>query len=200
MTTNSRLLIVFFLYITLTIELKFSAGALLDTDGNHLNAASYYNILPLDWGKTLGGISDRVVAPDGTVSLVLDRSKTFAGLPVSFSNVTASSKVIERDDIVMVSFVLSKDKNIFPWVLIYDELAKVWFFSAGNPINYPGRQIKNGTFRISYANLGYKLVFCGDANASTCKDIGIYIDSAGNSRIAIDRPAMLVKFKKTRLF
>ncbi|XP_057415920.1 kunitz trypsin inhibitor 5-like [Lotus japonicus] len=200
MATNSALLIVFFLCITLTIELKFSTGALLDIDGNHLNAASYYNILPLDWGKSLGGISVRVAAPDGTLSVVLEWSKTFAGLPVSFSNVTASSKVIERDDVVMISFVLTKNKNIFPWVLVYDELAKVWFFSTGSPIDYPGRQVKNGIFRISYANLGYKLVFCGDVNTSTCKDIGIYIDSAGNSRIAIDRPAMLVKFKKTRLF
>lgn len=192
---NSMLAVLFFLLLAFTTKLNLAiASGVQDTDGSMVENGGDYFILP-SFDEEGGGVTLASIGVTHPLAIVQSSSNNFLGLPISISN-TQGTMIILTDEIVSIKFTTVPNySNSSTWVLVMDELEKVWYVGIGNVEDYPGHQIKMGSFQIKVANFDYKLVFCGDSNTSSCDDVGIYVDGDKNRRLALSRVGVVVKFK-----
>ncbi|KAK7393668.1 hypothetical protein VNO78_22231 [Psophocarpus tetragonolobus] len=191
-TINSFLTLLMFLLLTFTTKPIIASGV-KDTDGSMLENGGDYFILP-SFDEEGGGVT---IASIGTLPLAIvqSASKDSLGLPVSISN-TEGTMIILAHEMVNIKFPNFPDCNNFSTcMLVMDESVNVWYLGIGNVADYPSHQIKMGKFQIKEYNSDYKLTFCGDANTSSCEDVGIYIDGDRNRRLVLSEVGTVVKIK-----
>ncbi|XP_057440125.1 kunitz-type serine protease inhibitor DrTI-like [Lotus japonicus] len=192
MMTSSSFPTFFFIIITFTIKLKFATAgvSVKDIEGNILNITNKYIIwhnIPMAGGTGLTVPSDEV-----NNLLVIGSNP----LPVTFTK-SNREKVILTDDILTINFTnIPMYNGSSSWIVDYKESTHVSYVAVGSAKDYPGHQIKTGTFKIEPCDEAYKLVFCSDANNSSCKDVGIYADSADYKHVVLGGGVMLVRFQK----
>ncbi|XP_027357437.1 factor Xa inhibitor BuXI-like [Abrus precatorius] len=192
-TSKNVFLALLFLLLPFCTKLKYAtASGVHDTDGSMLENGGDYYILKGEGGDGVTLASIGVTHP---LAIVQSSSENSLGLPVSISDIN-ETMIILTDDIVRIKFSNIPDcYNSSTWMLVKDELAKIWYVGIGSVVDYPSHQIKMGWFQIKDYDFGYKLVFCSDTNSSSCEDVGIYIDSDKNRRLALYGEAFVVQFK-----
>ncbi|TKY45995.1 Factor Xa inhibitor BuXI [Spatholobus suberectus] len=195
MKTINSLLALLLLLLAFIIKLKpVIASGVQDTDGSMLENGGDYFILP-SFNEEGGGVTLASIGVTHPLAVVQSASKNSIGLPVSISN-TTGTMIIFTDEMVSIKFTnIPNCNNSSTWMLVMDETANMWYVGIGNVADYPDHQIKMGRFQIKEDNLDYKLVFCGDANTSSCEDVGIYVDGDKNRRLALSGAGVAVKFK-----
>ncbi|XP_027357433.1 factor Xa inhibitor BuXI-like [Abrus precatorius] len=193
-TINSWLTLLFLLFAS-TKKLKFAiASGVHDTDGSMVENGGDYYILPSLKGEGGGGVTLASIGVTHPLAIVQSPVNSL-GLPVSISNINGTM-IILTDDILSINFTNSSHcNNSCTWMLVMDDSAKVWYLGIGSAVDYPSHQIKMGRFQIKEFNLDYKLVFCSDSNTPSCEDVGIYIDSGKNRRLALSGAAFSVRLK-----
>ncbi|XP_061374219.1 factor Xa inhibitor BuXI-like [Gastrolobium bilobum] len=189
MTITTTLLPLLFLLLAFTIKLKFSIASVLDTDGKWVENGGDYYILPCFNGEG-GGVTYASIGVKQPLAVVQSASKNCLGLSVSISN-SLGTMIILTDENVSIKFT----NNSSTWMIVMDELAKVWYVAINSAEGYLSHQIKMGSFQIKEYDLGYKFVFCSATNSSTCEDVGIYTDSDGKNRLSLYGGAFAVKFQ-----
>ncbi|XP_057443374.1 kunitz trypsin inhibitor 5-like [Lotus japonicus] len=190
MTKSSSLLTIFFLLFVFTIKLKFATAgdSVKDTDGNVLNVTSEYSILQ----STNNGDGVTVTRVKGKLAVILSSN----ALPVTFTD-SNESKVILIDDIVSINFTnITEHSGSSSWIVVYDESTKLSYIGVGSAKEYPGQQIKTGTFKIESIGAHYKIVFCSDVNKSSCKNVGVDGTEGKIRRLVINGSLLPIQFKK----
>ncbi|KAI9092487.1 hypothetical protein K1719_027615 [Acacia pycnantha] len=79
----------------------------------------------------------------------------------------------------------------------YDNSTGQYFVTTGGVVGNPGRQTVSDWFKIEKYEDGYKFVYCPTVCSTCkvqCKDIGIYLDSHGNRRLALSDTPYKIQF------
>ncbi|XP_057444338.1 kunitz-type serine protease inhibitor DrTI-like [Lotus japonicus] len=188
-TKSFSFLTIFFLLFAFTIKLKFATAgdSVKDKDGNILNVTSEYLMQSANNGD---GIT--VTRVKGKLAVILSSN----ALPATFTD-SSKSKVILIDDIVSINFTnITEYSGSSSWIVVYDESTKLSYIGVGSAKDYPGQQIKIGTFKIESIGAHYKLVFCSDNNKSSCKNVGVDGAEGIIRRLAINGSLLPIQFKK----
>ncbi|KAG5071358.1 hypothetical protein AAZX31_03G057900 [Glycine max] len=191
-TINSLFGLLFLLLIAFTMKPAVASGV-HDTDDRMLENGGDYFILP-SFDEEGGGVTLASIGVTHPLAVVQSSSKNHLGLPASIK--TKETMIIFTDEMVSIKFTNVPDyNNASTWTLVMDEFVKVWYVGIGNVADYPSHRIKTGKFQIKEDNFDYKLVFCADANTTSCEDVGVYVDGEQNRRLVLSEVGgVAVKF------
>ncbi|KAK7315218.1 hypothetical protein VNO77_33755 [Canavalia gladiata] len=189
-----------FLLLAFTINFNFAiANDVHDIDDNLIQNGGIYYILSGFQNGNNGGVTAASIGPNQPRSIVQTPSTNSNAPPVVIVNLNNTS-IINTDDFTSIHFTdhISGCKSPSDWVIVNDESAKVWYVGFTCDGEKPSNQIKKGRFQIKEYNSNYKLSFCSETNLTSCDEIGIYVDSAKNKRLAIGSSISTfpVKFKE----
>ncbi|KAI9092538.1 hypothetical protein K1719_027666 [Acacia pycnantha] len=194
-------LVAFILLFAFTVKpLLGAAGAapeqVVDTSGKKVRAGANYYVIPAnaDGGLALASIGEEcpmdVVAVQG-----------YSGVPLSFTPVNPKKGVVHVSTDLNVVFSANTDcpqSNV--WKLDdYDDTTGQWFVTTGGVVGNPGWQTVSNWFKIEKYEESYKLVYCPTVCSYCnvqCRDIGIYVDSNGNQRLALSDSPYKVQFQR----
>lgn len=194
-------LVAFILLFTFTTKpLLGATGAspaqVVDTSGKVLRAGTKYFVVPANGGGGLALTSIGEMCPMDVVAV-----QDYSGLPLSFSPNNPKKGVIRVSTDLNILFSADYDcpqSNV--WKLgDYDYNAGQWFVITGGVTGNPGWQTVSNWFKIEEYEDSYKLVYCPTVCSYCtvqCRDIGLYVDSDGNQRLALSDSPLKVKFQR----
>ncbi|OMO78032.1 Proteinase inhibitor I3, Kunitz legume [Corchorus capsularis] len=195
-------LILFLALSSLVIGLTIATSdPVLDISGQELQKGTDYYILPVirgsGGGLTLGSTGDEPCPLD----VVQEPLEVSNGTPLTFLPVTNEGVVRELTDLnIKFSdsiFTICIQPTV--WTLHTDESTQKLTVTTGGVEGNPGQDTLSNWFRIEKYQDDYKLVFCPgvcDICRPVCGDLGIFIDHAGNRRLAIRDEPFKVMFKR----
>ncbi|KAK4280563.1 hypothetical protein QN277_012176 [Acacia crassicarpa] len=189
--------VLFVLAFTLAAADDATPDPVINTSGNKLRAGTKYIVLPDPQPPSGGGLSlasIRGKCPLDVVAVVGD-----PGLGVSFTPVDPKKGRIRVSTDLNVMISGNTDcpqSNV--WKLDnYDNSTGQWFVTTGGVAGNPGRETVSDWFKIEKYEDGYKFVYCPTVCSTCkvqCKDIGIYVDSHGNRRLALSDTPYKIQF------
>ncbi|XP_028786340.1 miraculin-like [Neltuma alba] len=192
----------FVLVFTLSTEPLLGAAdaapePVIDTSGNKLRAGVGYVVLPAPQPPGGGGLSLASIGekcPLDVVAVVDD-----PGLGVSFTPVNSKKGRVRVSTDLNVMFSANTgcpQSNVWK-IDDYNNTTGQRFVTTGGVVGNPGRQTLRDWIKIEKYEDSYKFVYCPSV-CSTCKvqcrDIGIYVDSHGNRRLALSDTPYKVQF------
>ena len=179
--------------------------AVLDTDGNPLEANTNYYILPVDRSRG-GGLT--LLPKNDTASCPLyagqDADKDSNGLPVKFFPVDPKQNLISLASDLNIEFdAATVCITSTVWTLTFEEeVTGRRLVGSGGTIGNPGRETLSNWFNIQKAGSGeydYKIVFCPSVCqfcTPLCGELGVFVEPDGRTLLgATDKP-LLVNFNK----
>ena len=179
-------------------------AAVLDTDGNPLEANVNYYILPVDHGQG-GGLT---LLPKNNTALCplyvgQATDKDSKGLPVKFFPVDPEQNLLALATDVNIEFdaaTICITSTV--WSLTFEEGTGRRLVGIGGTLGNPGRETLSNWFNIQKAGSGkydYKIVFCPSVCqfcTPLCGELGVFVEPDGRRLLGATDQPLLVNFKK----
>ncbi|XP_054784203.1 miraculin-like [Prosopis cineraria] len=170
----------------------------VDTSGKILRAGAYYYVIPSP-NPNGGGLALASIGEACPLDVVAVQG--YPGLRLSFTPFNTKKGVIRVSTDLNVMFLAGTScPQSDVWKLDdYDDTTGQWFVTTGGVMGNPGPQTMSDWFKIEKYEESYKLVYCPTVCSYCnvqCKDIGIYVDSDGNQRLALSDEPYKVQFQK----
>lgn len=171
--------------------------AVLDTSGKKLRVRAYYYVIPDDPAQYGGGIDLDGIGQ----SCPLDVVATYQSSPLSFTPFNTNKGIVYVSTDLNIEFnaeTICAQSNV--WKLDdYDYSSGQWFVTTDGVRGNPGAHTVRNWFQIEKYENAYKLVYCPKVCSKCkveCKSIGLYEDSDGNKRLALNDIPLRVQFKR----
>ncbi|KAK7380146.1 hypothetical protein VNO78_32595 [Psophocarpus tetragonolobus] len=185
-----------------------SPKQVVDTEGKKVWAGVDYYMRPVPT-KACDGRGPCVVG-SGFVLVARSSNQTcplnvvvvegFRGQAVTFTPVNPKKGVIRvSTDINIKTSLETSCTESTVWKLdAFDEATRQWFVSTGGVLGNPGKDTISNWFKIEEYDDDYKLVFCPTVCnfcKPLCKNVGVFVDSNGNHRVALTDAPYKVRFQ-----
>ncbi|XP_054801206.1 miraculin-like [Prosopis cineraria] len=175
--------------------------AVLDTSGRKLRVGTNYYIVPDGPAQYGGGLDLASIGEKCPLDVVAVEG--YQGQSLSFTPVNTNKKgavYVSTDLNIEFSIAETTCPQSIVWKLDdYDYSVGQWFVTTGGAIGNPGRRTVRNWFKIEEYEDAYKLVYCPGVCRYCkfqCKDIGLYVDSDGNKRLALSDTPLKVQFQR----
>lgn len=185
-----------------------SPEQVVDTQGKNVRAGMGYYIRPVPTtpcdgrGPCVVGSGFVLIArsPNKTCPLNVVVVEGFRGQAVTFTPVNPKKGVIRVSTDVNINVTLETAcEESTVWKLDdFDASAGHWFVTTGGVVGNPGKDTISNWFKIEKYEEDYKLVFCPtvcDTCKPLCRNVGVFMDSNGNRRVALTDESYKVRFQ-----
>ncbi|KAL1356287.1 hypothetical protein HN51_008295 [Arachis hypogaea] len=204
------LLIILFVFCTqfLLGEAGPSPEQVVDTEGKKVRTGIEYYIRPVPTtpcdgrGPCVVGSGFVLVARSAneTCPLNVVVVEGFRGQAVIFTPVNPKKGVIRvSTDLNIKTNLTTICTESTVWKLDdFDSSSGQWFVTTGGVIGNPGKDTISNWFKIEKYDDDYKLVFCPtvcDFCKPLCKNVGVFVDSNGNRRVALTDQPYKIRFQ-----
>ena len=189
-------------------EADSSPEQVVDTAGKKVRAGVDYYIRPVPTSPTI--ICRRLPCVIGSGFALKARSANEtcpldvvveggSGQAVTFTPVNPKKGVIRvSTDLNIKTDVKTNCTESTVWRVEYDDSTGQRLVTTGGVIGNPGKDTLSNWFKIEKYENDYKLVFCPTV-CNTCKpfcgDVGVFLDSNGNQRVALTDKPYKVRFQ-----
>ncbi|KAI4351994.1 hypothetical protein L6164_006287 [Bauhinia variegata] len=191
-----------------------SPEQVVDTSGKKLRAGANYYIRPVpparcdelydprspEYGRCLIG-NGFVLVRIGNKTCPLDVVvvEGFRGLALTFTPVNPKKGVIRVNTDLNINFTIQTSCPSNVWKLDdFDASTGQWFVTTGGVVGNPGYETIRNWFKIIKYDDDYKLVYCPSVCENCgglCKNVGVYVDTNGNRRLALTNDPYKVQFQ-----
>lgn len=189
-------------------EADASPEQVVDTEGNKVRASVDYYIRPVPTtpcdgqGPCVVGSGFVLIArsPNETYPLNVAVVEGFRGQAVTFTPVDPKKGVIRvsTDLNIKVSLETICEESTIWKLDAFDASIGKWFVTTGGVMGNPGKDTISNWFKIEKYEDDYKLVYCPtvcDFCKPVCGNVGVFVDSNGNKRVALTDEPFKVRFQ-----
>ncbi|XP_061375342.1 miraculin-like [Gastrolobium bilobum] len=185
-----------------------SPEQVIDTQGKEVRTGMDYYIRPVPTtpcdgrGPCVVGSGFVLIARSSneTCPLSVAVVEGFRGQAVTFTPVNSRKGVVRvsTDLNIKVSLeTICTESTV--WKLDdFDASTGQWFVTTGGVVGNPGKNTISNWFKIEKYEDDYKLVFCPrvcETCKPLCKNVGVFVDSNGNQRVALTDEPYKVRFQ-----
>lgn len=189
-------------------EADASPEQVVDTEGNKVRASVDYYIRPVPTtpcdgqGPCVVGSGFVLIArsPNETCPLNVAVVEGFRGQAVTFTPVDPKKGVIRvsTDLNIKVSLETICEESTIWKLDAFDASIGKWFVTTGGVMGNPSKDTISNWFKIEKYEDDYKLVYCPtvcDFCKPVCGNVGVFVDSNGNKRVALTDEPFKVRFQ-----